>query len=110
MRICSADVNVNVRLVDGSLQGLFRINRLNGIGPNACEGTHGCRHTIHVWSRSTANPARGNWLGVNFEEGGKPEYPEKNPQSQVEIDWNLAHTQGQSWTWVTEVGGTIDDH
>ena len=28
-------------LVDRSLQGLFRINRLNGIGPNACEGTAG---------------------------------------------------------------------
>ena len=27
------NVNVNVRLVDRSLQGLFRINRLNGIGP-----------------------------------------------------------------------------
>ena len=41
-------VNVNVRLVDRSLQGLFTVNRLNGIGPNACEGAHGCRHTIHV--------------------------------------------------------------
>ena len=41
-------VNVNVRLVDRSLQGLFRINWLNGIGPNACEGGNSCRHTIHV--------------------------------------------------------------
>ena len=29
---------VNVRLVDRSLQGLFRINRLNGIVPNARKG------------------------------------------------------------------------
>ena len=67
-----------MRLVDRSLQGLFRINRLNGIGSNACEGAHGCRHTIHAWSRSTADPVRYNWLGVDFEEGGKPEYSEKN--------------------------------
>ena len=78
-------------LVDHSLQGLFRVNRLNWIGPIACEGAHGCRHTIHVWSRSTANPARSNCLGVGFVEGGKPEYLEKNPRSQVEIDCNWAH-------------------
>ena len=24
-------------------------------------------------------------MGVDFEEGGKPEYPEKNPRSRVEI-------------------------
>jgi len=31
--------------------------------------------------------ARRNYLGVDFEKGGKPEYvPEKNPQSQIEID------------------------
>ena len=30
--------------------------------------------------------ARWNRLGVDFAEGGKPEYPEKNPRSQVEID------------------------
>ena len=28
----------------------------------------------------------GSWLGVNFNEGGKPENPEKNPQSRIEID------------------------
>ena len=32
-----------------------------------------------------------NWLRVDFDEGGKAEYPEKNPQSQIEIDWNSAH-------------------
>ena len=30
--------------------------------------------------------ARYNRLGVNFAEGGKPEYQEENPQSQIEID------------------------
>ena len=30
--------------------------------------------------------ARWNQLGVDFAEGGKLEYPEKNPQSQIEID------------------------
>ena len=25
---------------------------------------------------------------VDFDEGGKPEYKEKNPRSQIEIDWN----------------------
>ena len=89
-------VNVNVRLVDRSLQGLFTVNRLNGIGPNACEGAHGCRHKIHVWSRSTANPAGCNWPGVDFSEGGEPEYPEKNPRSQVEIDWNSAHIRPEA--------------
>ena len=94
----SVNVNVNVCLVDRSLQGLFRINRINGIRPNACEGAHGCCHTIQVWSRSTANPARCNWLGVDFEKGGKParEYPEKNPRSQVEIDWNSAHIRPEA--------------
>ena len=28
-----------------------------------------------------------NRPGVNFEEGEKLEYPEKNPWSQIEIDW-----------------------
>ena len=46
--ICKCKCKCNVRLVDHSLQGLLRINRLNGIGPNACEGAQGCRHTIHV--------------------------------------------------------------
>ena len=30
--------------------------------------------------------ARWNQLGVDFAEGGKPEYLEKNPRSQIEID------------------------
>ena len=30
--------------------------------------------------------ARSNQLGVDFAEGGKPEYPEKNPRSQIEND------------------------
>ena len=30
--------------------------------------------------------ARWNGHGVGFEGGGKPEYPEKNPRSQIEID------------------------
>ena len=32
-----------------------------------------------------------NRPGVDFEERGKPEYPEKNPRSRIEIDWNSAH-------------------
>ena len=78
-------------LVDHSLQGFFRVKRLNWVGPIACEGAHGCRHTIHVWSRSTVNPARSCCLGVDFVEGGKPEYLQKNPRSQIEIDCNSAH-------------------
>ena len=31
-----------------------------------------------------------NWLS-RIEEGGKPEYPRKNPQSQMKINWNSAH-------------------
>ena len=30
-------------------------------------------------------------LRVNFDEGGKPEYPEKIPWSQIQINWNSAH-------------------
>ena len=30
--------------------------------------------------------ARWNQLGVDFAKEGKPEYPEKNPRSQIEID------------------------
>ena len=51
------------------------------------------------------------WSRVDFDEEGKPEYPEKNPQSQIEIDWNSAHKRppGQGWTWVAEVGGAVDN-
>ena len=37
-----------------------------------------------------------NWLRVDFDEQGKPEYPEKNPRSQIEIDWNSAHIRPEA--------------
>ena len=48
------------------------------------------------------HPPECHWSRVYFDEGGKPEYPEKNPRSQIEIDWNSAHIwpPGQSWTRV----------
>ena len=38
-----------------------------------------------------SSTARWNRLGFDFADGGKPAYPEKNPRSKVEIDWNSAH-------------------
>ena len=42
-----------------------------------------------------------NRLRVDFDEGGKPEHQEKNPRSQIEIDWNSAHigprAEAQRW-------------
>ena len=80
----NVNVNLNVRLVDRSLQGIFRINRLNGIGPNACEGA--ARLPPYDPCGSEHRKPSQMLLGVDFEEGGKPEYPEKNLRSQVEID------------------------
>ena len=40
---------------------------------------------------------RCNQLRVDFGEGGKPEYQEKNPVSPVEIDLNSAHILLQKW-------------
>ena len=53
---------------------------------------------------------RCNWLTVNFDKGEKPDYLEKNPRSQIEIDWNSAHIRpwGQGWTRVTKVEGMVD--
>ena len=31
-----------------------------------------------------------SWLKVDFDDGGKPGYPEKNRCSQLEIEWNSA--------------------
>ena len=36
-----------------------------------------------------------NRPGVDFEEGGKLEYLEKNPRSQIEIDWNSVHIRSE---------------
>ena len=41
-------------------------------------------------------PAGCNRLRVDFDERGKPEYPEKNPQSQIKIDSNSAHLRSEA--------------
>ena len=44
-------------------------------------------------------------------EGGNPEYPEKNPRSQIEINKILSpHAEPRIQTRVVEVGGVNDDH
>ena len=49
--------------------------------------------------------------GKDFDKGEKPEYPEKNPRSQIEIDWNSAHIWplGQGRTRVAEVRSAVDN-
>ena len=76
------NVNVNVPLVDRSLQGLFRINRLNGIGPNACEGAHGCRHTIYVW------------CGNNVVRGKQAELQRWEHAGPCSAEMQICHTKG----------------
>ena len=97
-------------LVDHSLQGHFRINQPNGIRPNACEGTAQVCHTAHVWSHSTANPARCNWLRVHF---GREENrstwrktlrvtlisTETQPTYDPRSELNLGHRGGRRGWW-----------
>ena len=40
-------------------------------------------------------------MKLKFAKGGKPEYPEKNPRNQIEIE--------KAWSWVVEVAGVNDD-
>ena len=44
------------------------------------------QHCDPCMTSEHSTTARWNRLGVDFAEGGKPEYPEKNPRSQVESD------------------------
>ena len=43
-------------------------------------------------------------------EGGKPEYPEKNPRGQIEIDKSQPTFSPRIRSRVVEVGSTNDDH
>ena len=53
-----------------------------------------------------------NWLIVDLDEGGRPEYSEKNPRSQIEIDWNSPHANLgiEGWTGVAEVESRVHDN
>ena len=46
---------------------------------------------------------------VDFVEGGKPEYPEKNPRSQIEIDKSQPTCGALESNPGGEVGGGSDD-
>ena len=53
-----------------------------------------------------------NWLRVDFDEGGKPEFSEKNPDSEsvlYRLKLNPHTTRGQGCTRVTELGGAVDN-
>ena len=68
--------------------------QLNEVGPKELCCRLGARslNTSHPCMTSEhSTTAWWNRPGVDFEEGGKLEYPEKNPRSQIEIDWNSAH-------------------
>ncbi len=61
---------------------------------------------------SHASPlSRWNWNIIGnylvFQEGGKPEYLEKNPRSKDKNKLNQHMAVGQNWTWVTLV---ISEH
>ena len=49
---------------------------------------------------------------VKLAEEGKPEYPDKNPQSQIEIDkfQPMSRTQAKTLSQVVEVGCATYDH
>ena len=45
--------------------------------------------------------------------GEEKKYPEKNPRSQIEIDWNWQPTEdlgAEDWALVTEEEGTVDNN
>ena len=42
--------------------------------------------------------------------GGKPEYPEKNPRSQIEVDKSQATCGAKNSNPGLEVGNATDDH
>ena len=49
-------------------------------------------------------------MKVEFAEGGKPEYPEKKPRSQIEIDKSQPKGRPRIGSQVVKVGGATDDH
>ena len=53
-----------------------------------------------------------NWLKVDFEEEGKPVYPEKNPRVRLRsTETQPTYDLGvKGWTWVTEVEGMVENH